>query len=132
MTKLIAVVIIIAALYAGWEFFLYYDRVKNDKEAEQKQTQVAVNGDLLPGMPPILEASLQTARTSPAGLKAWLKTYGASIQDPRKAWIELDYVVLVAREDPAEARKVFEAIKERTPPSSPVWNRIKQLQKTYE
>ena len=62
-------------------------------------------------------------------MKNWLKTHSQSVEDPRKAWIELDYCVAVAREDPAEARRVFATVKERTPPSSPVWPRIKQLEK---
>ena len=35
-------------------------------------------------------------------------------------------------QSPAEARRLFAAIKERTGPSSPVWKRIKELEKTYE
>jgi hypothetical protein len=65
-------------------------------------------------------------------LRNWLKAYDRQIKDPRKAWIELDYCVLVAREDPAEARRVFASVKDRMPASSPVWPRIKQLEKTYQ
>jgi len=54
------------------------------------------------------------------------------VEDPRKAWIELDFCVAVAREDPAEARRVFAAVKERIGPASPVWPRMKELEKTYE
>ena len=54
------------------------------------------------------------------------------VQDPRKAWIELDYCVLVSREDLSEARRVFAEVKKRTPPSSPVWPRVKDLEKVYE
>jgi hypothetical protein len=80
-----------------------------------------------------LDASLQAARKQgAAGLKNWLKTYNQIIEDPRKAWIELDYCVAVARQDPAEAKRVFARVKERTAPSSPVWPRMKQLEKTYE
>jgi hypothetical protein len=57
--------------------------------------------------------------------------HGQSVEDPRKAWIELDYCVAVAREDPAEARRVF-AREGAAGPSSPVWPRMKQLEKTYE
>jgi len=92
-----------------------------------------VNGDTLPGLPYKLEASLQAARKQGApGLRNWLKTYAQSVEDPRKAWIELDYCVAVAREDPAEAKRVFAAVKDRLPPSSPVWPRMKQLERTYE
>jgi len=39
---------------------------------------------------------------------------------------------MIAREDPAEARRVFAAVRERTGPTSPVWPRVKQLAPTYE
>jgi len=92
-----------------------------------------IMGDQLPGMPSQLEQSLQEARKrGAAGLRDWLKAHGQSIEDPRKAWIELDYCVAVAREDTAEARRVFASVKERIGSASPVWPRVKQLEKTYE
>ena len=134
MTKLIAALIIVAVLYGGWELFLYWEKVKNEEETKQKQDAATmVNGDQLPGMSYKLEPSLQAARKQgAAGLRNWLKTYNQSVEDPRKAWIELDYCVAVAREDPAEAKRVFAAVKERIGPSSPVWPRMKQLERTYE
>jgi hypothetical protein len=134
MTKLIGAVLIVAALYGGWQFFLYWEKVKNDEEIKQKQDAAAtVMGDQLPGLPYQLEPSLQTARRQGAsGLRNWLKIHGQSVEDPRKAWIELDFCVAVAREDPAEAKRVFAAVKERIGPSSPVWPRMKQLEKAYE
>ena len=134
MTKLIGAVIIVLALCGVWQLFLYWEKVKNEEETKQKQDAAAmVMGDQLPGLPYQLEQGLQDARKRGAGgLKAWLKAHAQSVEDPRKAWIELDYCVAVAREDPAEARRVFAAVKERTPPSSPVWPRMKQLEKTYE
>src|ERR1035437_9046590 len=134
MTKLIAAFILIVVLWGGWELFLYWDKVSHEEEAKQKQDAAAmVVGDQLPGMSYKLDASLQAARKQgAAGLRNWLKTYNQSVEDPRKAWIELDYCVAVARQDPAEAKRVFAQVKERTPPSSPVWPRMKQLEKTYE
>ena len=133
MTKLIGAAIIILALFGAWEFFLYWERIKNEDESKQKQeAAAAVVGDQLPGVPQKLEQSLQAASKSPAGLKAWLKANDRYIQDPRKALIQLDYCVLVSREDLPEARRVFGEVKDRTPPSSPVWPRIQQLEKTYQ
>ena len=88
-------------VWGGWELFLYWDKVKNEEETKQKQEAAAmVIGDQLPGLPYQLEGSLQAARKQgAAGLKNWLKTHSQSIEDPRKAWIELDYCVAVARED---------------------------------
>jgi len=134
VTKLIAALMIIAVLYGGWELFLYWEKVKNEDETKQKQEEAAaVMGDTLPGLPNKLDASLQAARKQgAAGLRNWLKTYAQSVEDPRKAWIELDYCVAVFREDPSEARRVFAAVKGRIGPASPVWPRMKQLEKTYE
>ena len=133
MTKVIAALIIIGVLWVGWEIFLYWDKVSHDREEQKQNAAAMVNGDQLPGLSYKLEDSLQAARKQgAAGLGNWLKTYGQQVEDPRKAWIELDFCVAVARQDPAEARRVFAQVKERTPPSSPVWSRIKQLERTYE
>ena len=134
MTKIIGAFIIIVVLYGGWELFLYWDKVKNEEETKQKQDAAAmVTGDQLLGLSYKLEPSLQAARKQGAtGFRTWLKNYGQSVEDPRKAWIELDYCVAVARQDPAEAKRVFAQVKGRTPPSSPVWPRMKQLEKAYE
>ena len=134
MTKIIAALIIIVVVWGGWELFLYWDKVKNEDETKQKQAAAAmVVGDQLPGLAYQLEGSLQAARKQgAAGLKSWLKTHNQSVEDPRKAWIELDYCVAVAREDTAEARRVFATVKERTSQSSPVWPRIKKLEETYQ
>jgi hypothetical protein len=135
MTKWITILIIAVVLYGGWQLFLYYDRVKSEDEETQKKAAATENisPQQLSGMPNQLESSLDAAqKQGAAGLRNWLKVYGPSIQDPRKAWIQLDYCVDVSREDPAEARRVFAEVKGRTPDSSPVWKRIKQLEKTYE
>ncbi len=134
MTKLIAALIIVVVLYGGWHLFLYWEKVKNEEEAKQKQTQAEiVSGDQLPGLPYGLQGSLDKAQQQgAAGLKEWLRTYGQAVQDPRKAWIELDYCLLLSRDDLPEARRVFAAVKQRTPETSPVWPRIKKLEKTYQ
>jgi hypothetical protein len=138
MTKVIAAVIILLILWGGWELFFYWERVKNEEVTRQQQAaSVQLMGDALPGMPPqnagAMETSLRKAKDQgAAGLKAWLKTYGPSVQDPRKAWIELDYCLLEAPKNPAEARRVFAEVKGRTPESSPVWPRIKELEKTFQ
>ncbi len=58
--------------------------------------------------------------------------YRKVAKDPRLAWIELDYVQLVAPKNPGEAKRVFADVKQRTPPESPVYKRVKELEKTYE
>ena len=134
MTKLITAFIIIMVLFGGYHLFVYWERVKTEEETQKKQAvAAAVQGENLPGLPPWLEPSLKAAQQkSPAAFRKWLKTYDKALQDPRKAWIELDYCMAIAREDPSEARRVFAEVKKRTPPSSPVWPRVKALEKTYK
>ena len=134
MTKLIAALIIVVVLYGGWQLFFYWESVKNEQETEKKKAVAeAVLGDQLPGMPYQLDPNLRAAQNQGAtGLRSFLKAHGDKIQDPRKAWIELDYCVAVSREDPSEARRVFADVKKRTQTTSPVWPRIKRLEKTYE
>ena len=87
----------------------------------------------LPGLPATLEAALQTAHRQGAdGLRNFLNRYRFSIQDPKLAAIELDYVVLVSLRDPAEAKRVFKAVQARTPTWSPIYARIRSLEKNYQ
>jgi len=134
VTKLIAAFIIIVVLFGGYHLFLYWERVKNEEEAQKKQVAaMVVQGESLPGMPYQLETSLKAAQQhSSATFRKWLKLHERELEDPRKAWIELDFCVAIAREDPSEARRVFTEVKKRTGPSSPVWLRVQALEKTYK
>ena len=51
MTKLIAVLIIVAALYGGWKLFLYWEKVKGEEETKQKQDAAAIVDALLQEQP---------------------------------------------------------------------------------
>ena len=134
MTKIISVLIIVLVVYGGWELFFYWEKVRDEKvNSEKAAAAAAVVPEQLPGMPGGLEPTLQAAQKAGAtGLKNWLKLHDRKVGDPRFAWIQLDYVVLVGRDDPAEARRVFAAVKQRITPASPVYERVKQLEKTYE
>lgn len=134
MTKFITILIIALVLFGGWHLFLYWEKVKQEEETEARQAATSqVVPEQLPGLPYTLEQSLAAAQAQgAAGLEAWMKAYGHLVQDPRKAWIELDYILLISRSNPAEAKRLFAAVKERTPATSPVYPRIKQLEKTYE
>jgi hypothetical protein len=135
MTKLIAALIIVGVLFCGWELFLYWDKVNREEETKQKEeaAKEITSDEQLPGLPYQLDKSLQAAKTQGAvGLGNWLKAYDRAVQDPRKAWLQLDYCVMISQKDVVEAKRVFEEVKQRTSPSSPVWPRIKKLEKTYE
>ena len=134
MKALIIIAIVVIVALGAWQLFDYWQKVEDEKVTAQKQAASdVVNPDALPGLPQGWDGSLHAAeQQGSAALGNWLKTYGPSVQDPRKAWIELDYCVAISRDDPAEARRVFALVKGRLPPSSPVWPRVKQLEKTYE
>jgi hypothetical protein len=135
MKALIAIAIIVAAAFGGWQIYSYWVEVRGKEKAKEQAVEVqqAPSGDQLPGMTPTLEPQLQVAqRQGAAGLRQFLTRFGKTISDPRLASIQLDYVVLVAREDPAEAKRVFAQVKKRTTQGSPLYTRVKQLEKTYE
>ena len=138
MRKLVGLVLILAALWGCKELYKYWEQVKARKETEDRggappPAAVAVAPTVLPGLPANLEASLQAARKQGASsLKNWLKLYRPYISDPRLAAIELDYIVLISSSNPQEARQLFAAVKQRTPASSPLYPRVKQLEKTYQ
>ena len=134
MTKLISIFIVIVVIFCGWQLFKYWEKVDQEEETRKKEAAAVLNPSSLPGMPTgQLDQSYQQAVAhGNAAVRAWLKTYGAMLQDPRKAWIELDFCVAITREDPAEARRLFKAVKDRTPATSPILPRLKQLEKSYE
>jgi hypothetical protein len=134
MTKLIAVLIILAVGYVGYLVFQQWDKARTEHD-NQRQAQAAVNvvPESLPGMPSQLDQSLRTAKEKgPAAFRAWFNTYERQLADPRRAWIELDLCVALARENPAEAKRIFAGVKGRVPPASPVWPKMKELEKTFE
>ena len=137
MRQLIAILLILGAFWGCRELYRYWEHVKARKEAEDRggaPPPASVAGTAaLPGLPANLEPSFQAAqKQGVAGLKNWLKLYRPYLSDPRLAAIELDYVVLISSSNPTEARQLFAAVKQRTPPNSPVYPRIKQLEKTYQ
>jgi hypothetical protein len=138
---LIGVLLIVAALLGLKELHQYWTKVKTQQETRDGETGArpvvaqapaeAASG-AMPGLPPSLEASLQAAKNqSPAALRLWIEKHRAYVQDPRLASIELDYVVLIGGRNYLEAKKIFHAVRDRTPTNSPVYPRIQQLEKNY-
>lgn len=131
MTRLIAALLIAVLCFCAYHLIQYWHTFQEEKT--QRQAATNIQPESLPGLPPQLEESLRAAQSrGPAALRQWLQTYGSVVQDPRKAWIELDYCRDVFRSDPAEARRVFQAVKNRTPSDSPVWPRVQQMQQVFE
>ena len=130
MKFVLAFLIIAVLALAGWKG---YEQWEESKASENANNTVVITGSELGGMPGDWEGELRHAKTRGAsGVKDFLRKHRSQLQDPRLADIELDYVVLVAKDDVAEARTTFARVKSRVPPSSPIYPRIKQLEKTYQ
>lgn len=112
--------------------YLVGKSILGEYKAKQQRESAPAAPLVMEGLPPELEASLQAAQSQGApALRDWLEKYGQHARDPRLAEIQLTYVVLVSRTDPAEAKRLFQAVKRRTPKSSPVYEKIQRLDSTY-
>ena len=134
MKQVITLIIIVALAAGGWELYQVWNKYNSDADLKAAQDAAAANivPEQLPGMPQQWEAAYKQATNG--GMKtwtAWMKQNGQQVDDPRRAWIELDYMIKISVDDPQEAKSIFASVKERTPPSSPVYPRIQQLEKTY-
>ena len=113
MRQLLALLLIIGAVWGGKQLFNYWETVKAKKETEDRggappPATAAAASAVLPGLPANLEVSLQAAqKQGAAGLKNWLNFYRPYLGDPRLAAIELDYIVLISSTNPQEARRLF-------------------------
>ncbi len=135
MKQLFTILIILGVFYGLKELLFRFETIQKREGASESATAEPARprAAALPGLPPSLEGPHQTAeKLGPEGLKNFLIAYRPSIRDPKLADIELDYVILVSRHDPAEARRVFKAVKDRTPTFSPIYPRIRSLEKTYQ
>ena len=130
MKFIITVIIVVGLAVGGWQFYNYWNGFK--AKDGQPTAAVDVPVEQLPGLPPALEPRLQAAQQSAKNFHEFLTTYGKSIADPRLSSIELDYVVLVAHTDIAEARRMFSKVKQHIEATSPVYPRYKLLEKTYD
>jgi len=137
MNKLITVLLIAGACWGIWSLRNYYLEKQaadpNMNYGKQEEATPGIIPQQLPGMHYSLEMPLENARKGgAASLKKFIDQNRVVIKDPRLAWIELDYVTLVALKEPAEARAVFAEVKKRTPTNSVIYPRIEKLAKVYE
>jgi hypothetical protein len=127
MKALITLVLIVGLYLLGKSISTQY---KARQQKENPTTPAAVVQ--LDGLPSQLEVSLQNAESKGApALKTWLQQNRKYCRDPRLAEIELNYVVLVSRMNPGEAKQVFQSVKRRTPKTSPLFDRVQRLNATY-
>ena len=136
MKAVISIIIIGVLAFVGWEIWQQWDKYNTGRDVQEQQQQAAANiiPEQLAGMPQQWEAAYKQATNT--GMKtwtAWMKQYGQRVDDPRRAWIELDYMVKISTDDPQEAKAIFLEVKDRiTDTNSPVYPRIQQLAKTYQ
>jgi hypothetical protein len=129
----ISLVIIVGLALGARQFYQYWGKFKTPEPAAAVATPPEVPDDQLPGLPASLQEALNEAREHGAdGLRSFLAAHGKAIADPRRASLELDYVLLITPSNPAEACRIFARVKERLEPNSPVYDRMKKLEKTYE
>ena len=135
MTKLIGVLVIVLVAWGGYGIFEMWNKFDTERDVAEKKAEAERNfsPESLSGMPYNLQKSWEIAqKRGTVGIGEWLKAYHTKVQDPRLGWIELDYAVGISQKDPVEAKKIYQDVKNRTPKDSPIYPRVKQLEKTYE
>jgi hypothetical protein len=135
--KFVLLFLLVATVGFGvYRISLIYRSIPSDAQSREhaRETATPVVGDEpLPGLSPPLEASLANAtQAGPQALSQWLNQNGAWVPEPRLSAIQLDYAQLLVRTNPAEARRIYAAVKARTPANSPLASRLKQLSRTFE
>lgn len=143
MKLLVWLLLVGAMLWVGRQLHDAWLRAKASQKQGSSETQssspqpgkpaTAVPTGPLPGLPELMEASLQEAQSRGAvPLKQWLDKNRRLIADPRLAAIELDYVVMIGTQNRGEARRVLGELAARLAPSSPVYGRFKKLQESFQ
>jgi hypothetical protein len=136
MRVLIGILIALLLCLGGWKVWEHWQKVSEQQEGGlQPETKVEIRGDSLDGLPYQLVPKLMEAQQrGPQAMKQFLDTWRTSpgVKDPRLAWIELDYVNMIATSDPLEAKRIFLSVKQRTPTNSVIYPRIRSLSKSYE
>jgi hypothetical protein len=136
MKVLIGILIALIVALGAYKIYEHWTYVSEQNSLEQKAAAGPdVDPRRLPGLPWQLDVKLSEAQQAgPEAFKRFveqLRKY-PDVKDPRLAWIELDYVVLISSTDPLKAKQIFYDVKKRTPEDSPIYPRIRQLSKTYD
>ena len=133
LMSILLVLGLIMGVYKGYE---YWERVNNEKALNDKaRLGENIAGKNLPGVTWQAEQRYQEAmQRGPAAVKAFLTAFAKSpgFKDPRRAWIELDYVVSITASEPVEAKQLFYEVKKRISTNSVIYPRVRTLAPTYE
>ncbi len=136
MKALISILIVLAVGFGAFRIYDHWEKVKERRVLEDRAAKGAdINPDQLPGLPwQLVQKYEEVRKTDAQTVGRFIESIRKfpDVKDPRLAWIELDYVVMLTATDPILARKTFQAVKKRTPADSPIYPRIKTLEKNYE
>ena len=136
MKLLITILVILGVVVGAYKLFDYWDQTSQDQEVNKRLEDGSdIVETELPGMPYTIEYKYgQMKAKGVSGLKEFLDAYGKApkFQDPRKAWVELDYVVMIAGSDPVQAKKIFADVKGRIRTNAPIYRRIRKMSATFD
>jgi hypothetical protein len=136
MKVLVTILVVLAIGIGGYKLFDYWDKTSQDQEVTKKAEDGSdIQESDLPGMPYTLEPKYNAAKQKGAtGVRDFLEAYGKApkFEDPRKAWVQLDYAMMIAGSDPVEAKKVFLDVKQRIRTNAPIYRRIRAMSKAFE
>ena len=133
MSRFLSILLFVAVAFVGCRIYRYWDKVQSGQFQKEEAAAQEVVPELLAGLPSVLDESLREAeKGGSASLGKWLNAHGWEVQDPRLAWIQLDYCSDLLLSNPSEAKRIFEAVKVRTPTNSPVFRRIRRVEKSFE
>jgi hypothetical protein len=130
----LSILIIFGVCFGGWKIWDYWAKVREQENVVQEEP-VELNPTSIPGLPYALEQKLTEAKQrGPKTFKQFIDAWKNSpeVKDPRLAWIELDYVTMIASSDPIEAKRIYLEVKQRIPTNSVIYPRIRSLAKAYE
>lgn len=136
MKGFISILIIGGLLYGVWKIWEVYDQKTSNQVTVQENVRRRADGTRLPGMDPGLENAYSDAMQGGVlSLKAFLQNYRNTsyLTDPRLAWIEIDYALLLRYKDPLEANRVFQTVKARSKSGhAMVQDRIRDLEGSFK
>lgn len=135
MKNLIGLAMIAAVLYGAYKLWEVYDASNTTQRMEQKVQANREFGQHLQGLDYRLEQRLRESYAKGVlGLAAFIKDYGnsPSFLDPRLAWVEMDYAMLLIQRDPIKAKKVFQQVRSRIGPNSPVESYAKECSAAFD
>jgi hypothetical protein len=134
MSKLLLVLLIASVVYGVYRISRVYEAADVEERARAREAASEVAPEAsLPALSPQAEATLAAATAAGApALKTWLDANARFIPEPRLSAIQLDYAQILIRSNPAEARRIYNAVKARTPAGSPLAPRLSRLSKTFQ